>query len=75
MIYVGAPEIKCVWNVLRAQDVGKVAAAFRGFVISLPRKNVNGVGLTQDRQVVVVIEIRKIVSRVIEIDVVVVKIF
>jgi len=57
VIDVGAPQIEHVRNVFGVENVGKRAAAFGGFVVSLPRHDHDRIGLAQQRQIMVVVEV------------------
>src|SRR5258707_11041757 len=72
VIHVVAPQLERVRDPFSLEDVGQVLAALRIFVRALARKDVDRIRLTQNRQKVIVIQSRKIISRVIKKDVVVV---
>src|SRR5437667_5214763 len=55
VIDVGSPQIEGVRNSFGDENLRELLAAFRIFIGALPRKNVNGIGLAQNRQVMLVV--------------------
>src|SRR5688572_19607644 len=73
VIYVRPPKVECVRNIFRLEDAGKLFAPIGIFVRALPRHDVDRIGLSQDRQVVIVIQFREVIDGIVEIDVVIVE--
>ena len=72
MVHVVAPDVERVRDAFGAEDVGEFAAAFGRFVCALSGEDDDGVGVAQAREEVVVVEVRQVRDRVVEVDVVVV---
>src|SRR5438034_9996479 len=72
VIYVVTPQVERVRNSLPFQNLRKLLAAIWSFVRTTARKDVDRIRSTKDREEVFVVQAGKIISRIIEIDVIVV---
>lgn len=67
MTHVMSPHIERVRDAFVVEYAGKGAAAVGGFICALSGEDDDGARAAQARQVVIVVEVRKILRRVVEV--------